>query len=96
MNLGRESISAPTDWQVGLRLTGKPPGAAWRGKMLGVADSGRSVAWPQEPWTVELLTALRAGGYRPIAWARFFDASWIRARATARHNPSLARAWRRL
>ncbi len=42
------------------------------------------------------LARLRAGGYRPRAWARFLAESWGMSRATARARPSLAASWRRL
>ena len=49
-----------------------------------------------EPWTIQLLADLQAAGYRPLAWVRFFNESWRRARATASHHPTLVEAWQNL
>ncbi|HEV2236006.1 MAG TPA: CDP-alcohol phosphatidyltransferase family protein [Ktedonobacterales bacterium] len=40
-----------------------------------------------------LLREVRAGGYRPGAWWRFFARSWQRSRTTARAHPRLVRDW---
>lgn len=48
-----------------------------------------------ERWTGEALQGLRAGGYRPRAWARFLAESSERAAETRRERPELARQSRR-
>jgi len=42
---------------------------------------------------LELLAELRAAGYHPGAWWRFFARSWQRSRETARAHPALVRSW---
>ncbi|HEY7983248.1 MAG TPA: CDP-alcohol phosphatidyltransferase family protein, partial [Ktedonobacterales bacterium] len=48
------------------------------------------------PFAAEVLTELRAGQYRPRAWARFLARSWRRSRTTAAAHPALATSWARL
>jgi len=47
-----------------------------------------------ESWTIQLLADLRAAGYRPSAWLRFFKEAWHRARATGRDHTALVESWR--
>lgn len=44
-------------------------------------------------FVLELLAELRAAGYHPGAWRRFFARSWRRSRETARAHPALVRSW---
>lgn len=53
--------------------------------------SGEEAAAPD--FVLELLAELRAAGYHPSAWWRFFARSWRRSRATARAHPPLVRSW---
>jgi len=46
-------------------------------------------------FVVAILRDLRAAGYTPRAWARFFGDSWVRMRATARAHPLLRASWAR-
>ena len=47
-------------------------------------------------FSVRVLAALRADGYRPRAWGAMLAQSWQQARHTAQAHPHLVRHWRRL
>lgn len=44
-------------------------------------------------FSVNVLRALRADGYRPRAWGRMLAASWRQSRATAAAHPRLVQDW---
>jgi phosphatidylglycerophosphate synthase len=46
---------------------------------------------PGEEWSRTLLAELREARYRPVAWARFLNASFARAREVRAARPELAR-----
>ena len=47
-------------------------------------------------FVLDLLAELRAGRYRPRAWAWFFWRSWRRSRETARAHQRLVRSWAKI
>ena len=53
--------------------------------------SGGEAAAPD--FVPELLAELRAAGYHPSAWGRFFARLWRRSHETARAHPALVRSW---
>ncbi|HEY7984963.1 MAG TPA: CDP-alcohol phosphatidyltransferase family protein [Ktedonobacterales bacterium] len=57
------------------------------------ADASPDASGEGASFVAGLLRDLRAGGYRPRAWWRFFTRSWQRSRATAHAHPRLVRDW---
>lgn len=63
---------------------------------MTTAETGSDRRAAPPDFVLDLLRELRASGYRPAAWARFFARSWRSSQDTAREHPRLVASWRRV